>query len=55
MNEEMYELYKNNKDFQRYVDSFRSFRNLGVFEVLQFKVIQEYAQWLVSHRKDVIK
>lgn len=55
MNEEMYELYKNNKDFQAYVDKFRFFRNLGIFEALQFKVVQEYAKYLTEQRRDVIE
>jgi len=54
MNEDMYELYKSNKDFKEYVDRFRTFRNLGIFEALQFKIIQEYAKYLHEQGKDVI-
>lgn len=55
MTDELYNLYKSNADFAEYVDKWCKSRGLSIFEVFRIKIVQEYATWLVSHRKDVIK
>jgi hypothetical protein len=46
MSEEMYELYKNDPDFKRYVDAFCKPRGLSIFEAFLFRIIIEYADYL---------
>ena len=46
MNEELYDLYKRDPDFREYVDTWCKVHNLGIFEALSIKILQEYAAYL---------
>ena len=51
MSEELYELYKTDKDFKEYVDKWAKNHNLSVFEVFRFDILKEYAKWLKEVKK----
>lgn len=51
MNEELYELYKNNPEFKGYVDQWCKQKGCGIFEALRYKLIQEYAKIVKEGRK----
>lgn len=44
MNEELYDLYKRDPDFREYVDTWCKVHNLGIFEALSIKILQEYGK-----------
>ena len=51
MTDEIYDLYKNDPDFSRYVNAFCRAKGLGIFEALEFMVVKEYAAWLKKKKE----
>ncbi|MCR4739158.1 MAG: hypothetical protein K5886_02725 [Lachnospiraceae bacterium] len=45
MTEELYDLYKRDPDFKRYVDVWCATHNLSIFEAFKMKILQEYGDW----------
>jgi len=55
MNEDEYELYKTDPDFKRFVDRFRRFKGLGVFEALATKIVKEVGEEYKRQKRDIVK
>lgn len=54
MSEEMYELYKNDPDFERYVDEFCKAKGIAIFEAFRLRIIIEYADYLKKTKEGKI-
>lgn len=52
MNEEIYEFYKSNPEFKKYVDSYCRSRQVGIFEALRHKTIREVAKYYDARVKE---
>lgn len=46
MSEELYEFYKANEDFKRYVDIWCRVRDMSIFQAFTIKIVREYAEWI---------
>ena len=44
--DELYDLYKRDTDFKRYVDAWCSKHHLGIFEAFRMNILREYAEWI---------
>lgn len=51
MTDELYDLYKRDPDFAKYVDKWAHNHNLSIFEVFRFDILKEYAKWLKENKK----
>lgn len=51
MTDELYALYKSDKDFKEYVDKWAHNHDLSIFEVFRMKILTEYAKWLKETKK----
>jgi len=45
MTDELYDLYKQDEDFKRYVDEWCRKHDLGIFEAFRMRILQEYGEW----------
>lgn len=52
MTDELYELYKQDKDFKEYVDKWCASHNLSIFEAFRMKILQNYASYIQKNRKE---
>lgn len=43
--DELYDLYKRDSDFKRYVDAWCSKHHLGIFEAFRMNILREYGEW----------
>lgn len=51
MTDELYNLYRENDDFKRYVDLWAKNHDLSIYEVFRFNILQEYAKWLKEQNR----
>jgi hypothetical protein len=51
MTEELYDLYKRDPDFKRYVDKWCEVHHLSIFEAFRINILQEYGKWLKSQKR----
>ena len=51
MTDELYALYKNDKDFREYVDKWCIIHNLSLHEAFEFKILREYARYIKEQKK----
>lgn len=54
MTDELYEQYKNDKDFKHYVDQWAKNHNMSIFEVFSFNILKEYARYCKEKEADKI-
>ena len=52
MTDELYDLYKRDPDFHRYVDLWAQNHDLSIYEVFRFATLQEYVKWLEESKHD---
>ena len=52
MTDNLYDLYKTDPDYKRYVDEICKSRMLGIYEAFRLKIVQSYAEWLVKSKED---
>ena len=51
MNEELYELYKEDEDFKQYVDAWCKDHDLSIFEAFRMNILREYAKYIKEAKK----
>jgi hypothetical protein len=51
MTDELYLMYKEDPDFQEYIDKWCRTSDLSIFEAFRLKMVQEYAQWLKEQKR----
>lgn len=51
MTDELYNLYKQDEDFKRYVDEWCKARNVSIFEAFRLNILQEYGKWIKEVKK----
>ena len=51
MNEELYELYKEDEDFKQYVDAWCKDHNLSIFEAFCMNILREYAKYVRENKQ----
>lgn len=54
MNDELYDLYKRDEDFKRYVDKWCKSHDLSIFEAFRINILQRYAEYIKDAKKDAI-
>lgn len=55
MHDEIYDLYRNNKDFKHYVDTYCADRSVGIFEALAHITVKEVAAYYEDKAKGIIE
>ena len=51
MTDELYNLYKQDEDFKRYVDEWCKARNVSICEAFRLNILQEYGKWIKEVKK----
>ena len=51
MTDELYDLYKRDEDFKRYVNAWCDKHNIGIFEAFRMNILQEYGKYIKENKK----
>ena len=55
MHDEIYDLYRNNKDFKHYVDTYCADRSVGIFEALAHITVKEVGRYYEDKDNNIIE